>query len=156
MNYISAQEQRMYDQLLLDITDPSGTIMNLGQLLAYAAKRFPNNVALIYHQQQITYQELFYRASLFADKIKENGIQPRDRVLLFFENSIEFYMGYYGIVQIGAVVAPLNTFLKERELAHIIGDAQPKLMVASTALLKKLKKIILMQRFRCSLKLIWI
>lgn len=140
MNYISAQEQRMYDQLLLDITDPSGTIMNLGQLLAYAAKRFPNNVALIYHQQQITYRELFYRASLFADKIKDNGIQPRDRVLLFFENSIEFYVGYYGIVQTGAVVAPLNTFLKDRELAHIIGDAQPKLMVASTALLKKLEE----------------
>ncbi len=38
----------------------------------------------------------------------------------------------------GAVVAPLNTFLKERELQHIITDSQPKLLVASTILLEKL------------------
>jgi long-chain acyl-CoA synthetase len=48
-----------------------------------------------------------------------------------YENSIDFYSAYYGIVQCGAVIAPLNTFLKERELAHIIKDAQPALIVVS-------------------------
>jgi long-chain acyl-CoA synthetase len=114
--------------------------MNLGQLLAFAAKKYPEQVALIYQDQKVTYQELFYRASLFARTLKEKGVKPRDRVLLFFENSIEFYIGYYGIAQIGAVVTPLNTYLKERELAHIIADSRPALLVASTALLKKMEE----------------
>jgi len=138
MNHISVQEQQSYNQLYKEITSFDGAIMNLGQLLWYAAGKFPYNTAILYQDRVITYQQLFCYASRFAAQLKTKGVKPRDRVLLFFENSIEFYVGYYGIVQNGAVVAPLNTFLKERELAHIINDAQPSMMVASSALLQKL------------------
>lgn len=137
---ISAHEQQFYNQLRSFITNEDGALMNLGQLLAFAAKKYPDRVALIYHDQKVTYQELFYRASLFTRKLKENGVKPRDRVLLFFENSIEFYIGYYGIAQTGAVVAPLNIYLKERELTHIVADSQPAFLVASTILLKKMEE----------------
>lgn len=140
MNSISRSEQDTYNRLRAEITNASGALINLGQLLEYATKKYPDNVALIYQQQKVTYKELFYWVSLFARKLKKNNIKARDRVLLFFENSIEFYVGYYAIVQIGAVVAPLNTFLKERELAHIIADAQPALLIASTTLLKKMEE----------------
>ena len=59
----------------------------------------------------------------------KKGLKPHDRVLLFFENSIEFYIGYFAIVQAGGVVAPLNTFLHETELRHIVHDANPALVV---------------------------
>lgn len=132
-------EQRVYDQLKEYIIH-DGNMINLGQLLYFAAQRFGNNVALIHEKQTVLYQELFYRACLFSNELKKKGVKPRDRVLLFFENSIEFYIGYYGIAQCGAVVAPVNTFLKERELTHIINDAQPRLLVASTTLLEKLQQ----------------
>ena len=60
-----------------------------------------------------------------------NGIKPKDRVCLLFENSLEYYVAYYGIWQTGAVVAPLNTFITEKELAHIINDSQPAALVVS-------------------------
>ncbi len=134
-----AREQMRFDELRARITK-SGKLITLGQLLDYARTNYPEKVALIYQDKTITYRELFFRVSLFAHKLQEKNIKPRDRVLLFFENSLEFYVGYYAIVQIGAVVAPLNTFLKERELAHIIADAQPALLVASTALLQKMQE----------------
>lgn len=140
MNHIPRSELETYNRLRTDITNASGSIINLGQLLEYATKKYPDKVALIYQQQKMTYKELFFRTSLFAQKLRETGIKPRDRVLLFFENSIEFYIGYYAIVQIGAIVAPLNTFLKERELTHIITDAQPALLIASTHLLHKMQE----------------
>ncbi|CAN5201598.1 long-chain fatty acid--CoA ligase [soil metagenome] len=133
------KEQETYNRLHAEITNASGSIINLGQLLEYAAKKYPNNSALISGQQEVTYKELFFRTTLFAQKLQQNNIKPRDRVLLFFENSIEFYIGYYAVVQLGAIVAPLNVYLKDRELAHIISDSQPKLLIASTTLLKKLE-----------------
>ena len=138
MDIISSHEQKFYNELRTQVSNPDGSLINLGQLLWYAFKKFPENVVLISGDKQITYKELFYRASLFAQQLKAKGIKPRDRVLLFFENSIEFFIGYYGIAQLGAVVAPLNTFLKERELEHIINDSRPSLLVASTILLQKL------------------
>lgn len=132
-------EQARYNTLKEQITI-DGKLINLGQLLYHSAQKYPENVALILNQKNMSYQELFYRASLFSTTLKEAGAKPRDRILLFFENSIEFYIGYYGIAQLGAVVVPLNTFLKDHELAHIIGDSQPSLMVASTDLLAKLEQ----------------
>lgn len=140
MKSISPKEQELYNHLHLEITGGTNTIMNLGQLLEYAAKKYPHKIALIHQQRSMNYQELFFRASLFSYKLREKGIKPRDRVLLFFENSIEFYVGYYAIAQLGAVVAPLNVFLTERELVHIIADAQPTLLVASSTLLKKMEE----------------
>lgn len=135
---IPVREQEFYNELRTAISNPNGSVINLGQLLWYAYKKFPTNIALISGDRNVTFTELFYRATLFAEQLKAKDIKPRDRVLLFFENSIEFYIGYYAIVQLGAVVAPLNTFLKERELQHIITDSQPKLLIASTILLEKL------------------
>lgn len=135
---IPAHEQQFYNELRTQISNPDGSLINLGQLLWYAYKNFPDNGALFSGDQKVTYKELFYRASLLAQQLKAKGIKPRDRILLFFENSIEFYIGYYAITQLGAVVAPLNTFLKERELEHIIRDSQPSLLIASTVLLQKL------------------
>lgn len=135
---IPAHEQQFYNELRTQISNPDGSLINLGQLLWYAYKKFPDNVVLISGARTMTYKELFYRASLLALQLTAKGIKPRDRVLLFFENSIEFYIGYYAIAQLGAVVTPLNTFLKERELEHIIKDSQPSLLIASTVLLQKL------------------
>jgi long-chain acyl-CoA synthetase len=101
----------------------------LGSLLKRSAHLYPDNVALICLDKRITYKELYYRAMRLSEKLLEKGIQPRDRVLLYFDNSIEFYIAYYGIIQIGAVVVPLNIFLKEIELSHIIKDSDPKLML---------------------------
>lgn len=136
----SGNEQQLYDELIAYISINNGTMMNLGQLLWFAAQKYPTNTALLCAEKSITYQELFCRASHFAQTLKKKGVKPRDRVLLFFENSIEFYIGYYAIVQLGAVVAPLNIFLKDPELVHIIADAQPTMLVASTTLLKKMEE----------------
>ncbi len=109
----------------------NGKTFFLGSLLQRTAKRYPDNVALICVDKKITYKDLYYRALRLSELLIERGIRPHDRVFLFLENSIEFYIGYYGIVQMGAVVVPLNTFLKEVELTHILNDAKPVLIITS-------------------------
>ncbi|MDZ4151716.1 class I adenylate-forming enzyme family protein, partial [Methylicorpusculum sp.] len=106
-----------------------GKTFFLGSLLKRSAQLHPDEVALIYLDKKITYKELYSRAVRLSELLREKGVRPHDRVLLFFENSIEFYIAYYGIIQLGAVVAPLNTFLKEAELTHIINDASPVLLI---------------------------
>ncbi|MCX5922669.1 MAG: AMP-binding protein [Candidatus Dependentiae bacterium] len=127
---------KLYQESLVD-----GKLLCLGQLLERAVKRFPDNVALIWQDRSITFKELYYRASLLSTKLLEKGVQPRDRVLLFFENSFEFYVGYFAIVQVGAVVAPLNFFLGETELRHIVHDAQPKMIITASSNRENFEKV---------------
>jgi len=114
------------------IRDKEGKIFFAGELLQRAAFLYQDHVALIYNDRKVSYNELYHRCVLFSKKLIEQGVKPRDRVLLFFENSLDFYVAYFGVWQTGAVVAPLNIFLKERELKHIVQDAKPKMIITSS------------------------
>jgi len=125
-------EEQFFKETLDEITK-DGRLLYVGNLLQRAAQKFTEDVpALIYKDEPITYQELYARASALSKLLKEQGLQPRERVLICFENSPEFYVAYFAVLQAGAVVAPINTFLKEKELAHIVSDAQPRFIITSS------------------------
>jgi long-chain acyl-CoA synthetase len=117
------------------------TLIYAGTLLARAAQRWPHKTALIAGPESISYESLFDRAAAVSELLKKEGVVPGERVLLIWENSIEFYVAYYGIWQTGAVVAPLNIFLHPHELAHIIEDAEPRAIIASPKQQEKLKQL---------------
>jgi long-chain acyl-CoA synthetase len=136
----SRHEKVLYERYSRDVMS-GGTLMYIGRLLERACHIAPERVALICRDATITYRDLYRRACVLSTHLKTKGVKPRDRVLLFFENSIEFYIGYFAVLHAGAVVAPLNTFLGERELAHIMKDAEPTLMIASSTLLERIKNM---------------
>lgn len=112
----------------------------LGLILQHSAQEFPNSIAIICESRTLTYAELYARACGMSNELTSRGIKSGDRVLLLMENSIEFYIFYFGIIQIGAVVVPVNTFLHERELAHIIHDADPVLFICSSHRIEKIRE----------------
>lgn len=125
--------ERDYYNALQESAKVAGKPISLSMLLHRSVRLFENEIALICNDVTMSYRELYNRACAMTLKLQAAGVKPRDRVLLFFENSIEFYIGYFGIVQAGAVIAPLNTFLHETELRHIITDAQPTCVVTASA-----------------------
>lgn len=102
-----------------------GTLLSVGDFVRYAMRLHANNVALIGRERTVSYKELYVRSLSIAALLDKYGVKIRDRVLLYCENSIEFYIFYYAIWLRGAVAVPVNIFLHERELAHILKDAQP-------------------------------
>ena len=130
-------EQELYN-LLLSAARINDTIMYVGRILQRTAQQVPNRDALIFKDRHVSYKELYARASVLSKQLQDRGIKKHDKVLVLIENSIEFYVAYYAVLQAGCVVAPLNTFLKETELAHIINDAQPALMITSPEFIAKL------------------
>jgi len=121
-------EKERFD-FFYNMIQENGNIFYAGKMLQKSFEKFPDNVALVYKDRFVTYKELYYRACQFSEKLKEHGVGSSDIVLLFFRNSFEFYVSYFGVWQVGAVVAPLNIFLKEHELQHIVNDSQAKVAV---------------------------
>ncbi len=125
------KEQAVFNRAYIDVSKDD-VLMYAGNLLQRAARLYANLPALIYQDSTITYKELYHYACRLSVTLKERGVKPRDRVLILIENSPLFYIAYYGAWQIGAVVVPLNTFLKEAELTHIIQDAAPVCILTSS------------------------
>lgn len=129
---IQEKEHIAFDALYKTVLR-DGKLMFAGRLLQRAVQEHGDTVALIYLDKHITYKKLYALASALSKKIVEKyGVKPRDRAIICFENSPEFYIAYFALWQAGIIVAPVNTFLKQTELSHIIVHAQPALIMTSS------------------------
>lgn len=121
-------EQARFEEIIHQMS-PYGDLMYAGSLLERAAQLYPQRVALIDHDTSVTFRQLYFHVCECASLLQDTGVTAGDRVLISLNNSISFYVAYFAAWHLGAVIVPINTFLIEKELAHIITDAQPKVIV---------------------------
>lgn len=130
-------EQKRFEQYYNQIIKKDN-LTYAGSILKRASKKWPNRTAFICDDQSITYSQLYIAASNFTKQLKDFGLKSNDKVILLYENSIDFFIAYFGIWQAGAVIAPLNVFLNANEIEALINNAQPKHIVVSDTLQKNL------------------
>jgi malonyl-CoA/methylmalonyl-CoA synthetase len=83
--------------------------------------------------QSLTFGDLDARSTRLARVFTARGVQPGDRLGIFLPNRIEFIDVVLACLKLGAILVPINVLYREREIAHIIGDAQPTAVVTSRA-----------------------
>lgn len=104
------------------------------QLLIDAAKRYPNNVAFSCHGLALSYGQLDTITTGLALALRALGIKKRDRVIIFLPNSLQFVVGYYGIMKAGAITVPTNPLLKGMELRQRLSDSNAKMIITNKEL----------------------
>ncbi len=77
----------------------------------------------------VTRGELDHRTAAIATMLRAAGVAAGDRVLLSAGSSIELVESYVGALRAGAIVVPVHTGYTERELGHVLGDAEPVLAI---------------------------
>lgn len=115
----------------LQMWQQDGHLIDVSQFLSRAANLWPETTAYICGNDSITYQVLAQASNALAEHLISQGVKAEDRVLIYYENSIDFFIAYFAIWHIGAIVAPLSIFLKEEEILRIISDAKPTALVIS-------------------------
>ncbi len=108
--------------------------INVASYLENAMHAHPGRVALIFEEDRWTFRELDAEANRIANGLIALGVEKGDRVSLFLPNCPEFLFWYFGALKMGAVVNPINTMLKERELEYVIRDCTPEVLVTAEEL----------------------
>jgi malonyl-CoA/methylmalonyl-CoA synthetase len=73
----------------------------------------------------ITGSELEARSRVVAGRLLGSGLAPGDRVLMSTATSADLVVAHVAALRAGLVVVPMNGAYREREVAHIVGDARP-------------------------------
>lgn len=114
--------------------------MNLLDLFALGRHDDPEAIALSWKPDAggsparlISHGELDLAAARVALLLQAAGVRHGDRVALFCGNRPEWVVAFLAILRVGGVVVPINLAYRKHELAHIVADAEPKLMVTETA-----------------------
>ncbi|HYL86901.1 MAG TPA: long-chain-fatty-acid--CoA ligase [Candidatus Angelobacter sp.] len=93
------------------------------RFLRYAEQQSPQRTAVVCGKERFTYAQFAERASRLAGALRKAGVRPGDRVAFLSANCHRLLEAYYGVVEAGAVLLPLNIRLAPQELAYILNDS---------------------------------
>ncbi|HEY6575487.1 MAG TPA: AMP-binding protein, partial [Mycobacterium sp.] len=99
---------------------------NLAALLEKSVENYADRTAIVFGDTRLTYAQVNGAANQVANLLVERGIKPGDKVALSSPNVPHFTVIYYGILEAGATVVPLNVLLKPREVAYHLADSDAK------------------------------
>lgn len=79
----------------------------------------------------LTFGVLDARSNRVARLLERRGVARGDRLALYLPNRVEFIDLFLACVKLGVIVVPINILYREREIAHIVADAEPTAVVVA-------------------------
>lgn len=126
---------------------------NLYQIIEKNIKVAPNKTIIYEEELEISNREFKQRVDSIAEFLLHANIKAGDKIAIVMANSWQFIVNTFAISKIGAIVVPINNFLKEDEITYILNDAQVALLFASNKFAKETKNLI--QRTNIQ-KIVWV
>ncbi|PXY35956.1 AMP-binding protein [Prauserella flavalba] len=107
--------------------------INQGLIPAKWAALTPDAQALydVPNNRRMAWRELDERVRRLANGLRSFGLEVGDRVAVLTRNSVEFQELYFAAGRAGLILQPLNWRLGSAELARLIGDAAPRVVITS-------------------------
>ncbi len=105
------------------------TPVTLNPLLRDQVAAHGSKVALRFGVQTRSYADLERNAAQIAHGLMERGVGPGDRVAYLGKNSLAYFEWFLGAMKARAVTVPVNWRLAEPEVAGILRDARPRVLL---------------------------
>ncbi|MBG1241151.1 non-ribosomal peptide synthetase [Nostoc sp. NZL] len=129
---ISALTEQERHEILIEWNDTKVDYpkhLCIHQLFEAQVERTPDSIAVVFKEQQLTYQELNYQANKIANYLQSLGVKPEVLVGICVERSLEMVVGLLGILKAGGAYVPLDpTYPKER-LSFMLSDSQVQVLL---------------------------
>jgi long-chain acyl-CoA synthetase len=109
--------------------------MNLAHVLVDASREHAGRPALHQRDGAVSFGEVDRRTRVAAARLRELGVAAGDRVALKLPNGVEFAAAWFGALQLGAIVVPLNVLLAPPEVDERVRIAGARLLVDDPGLL---------------------
>ncbi|WP_440055080.1 amino acid adenylation domain-containing protein [Pseudoalteromonas sp. T1lg65] len=111
---------------------------NILARMAQQALQNPDAIAIDDGHSSLTYAQLSTRVAKLASFLEEQGIEPEERVGVYFERTTEMLISTLAILKTGAAYVMLEPRNTEQRLLHIINDAGIELVLVQPSLMAQL------------------
>jgi malonyl-CoA/methylmalonyl-CoA synthetase len=105
--------------------------VHLLHLFDFSLQLRADEPALEWKGATYTFRALESRSNRIAHGLLAEGFRKGDRLCVYLANSIELIELYLACVKTGVIFVPVNVLYREREIAHITGDAEPRAFIDS-------------------------
>jgi amino acid adenylation domain-containing protein len=99
------------------------------QVIQGRAQTQPDSLAVVFHDQRLTYRELDTRANQLAHHLQGLGLGREDLVGLYFDRSVEVVVAILGVLKAGAAYVPLDTSLPAERLGLLLTESKVRALL---------------------------
>jgi amino acid adenylation domain-containing protein/non-ribosomal peptide synthase protein (TIGR01720 family) len=141
LNAILAGEynQTIYDWNQTDKDYPKEKTIH--QLFQDQAEKTPNNIAIIFEKQELTYQTLNNRANQLARYIRRKykektkmSLEPDASIVLYLDRSLEMIIAILAVLKAGGAYVPIDTKNPTERVEYRIKNSQARLILTQSHL----------------------
>ncbi len=109
--------------------------MLVTRFLKRGVKLYPRKTAVVCSEKRFSYAEYGGRVNRLSNALLALGVKRGDRVSFLSFNCHRLLEAYYGVVQIGAILLPLNIRLSPEDFAFMLNHAEAKVLCVDKDLL---------------------
>ena len=104
--------------------------MTLSDLFDLSLVGRSDQLALEFGSRTFTFGDLDRRSNRLAHLLTHRGLQAGDRLCVYLANCVEMIDLFLACVKLGVIFVPINILYRDREMAHILKDAEPSALVS--------------------------
>lgn len=114
-------------------------VMNLGELLAQTARRFPHRAGLIHQDRVVDWQTLNHRVDAAVHGLRGLGLTKGDKLLVMSRNNQALFESAWVAFRMGLVWVPCNFRLTPPEVAYLAQSSHAKAVLIESVFAEQLK-----------------
>ncbi|MCK4259562.1 MAG: non-ribosomal peptide synthase/polyketide synthase, partial [Halanaerobiales bacterium] len=109
------------------------------QLFEEQVERTPENIAVVYGDQQLTYGELNKRANQIAQVLQTKGVRVEEIVGIMVEPAVEMIVGIFGILKAGGAYLPIDPTYPVDRITYMLNDSEINVLLTQVNLKEKIQ-----------------
>src|SRR5215471_20049294 len=103
--------------------------VTLGDIMRRNAQLSPDRIVIVCGFERISHRDYLKGAERLAAGLAAQGVKPGDRVAVAARNCLEYADLYGAAALIGAIMLPVNWRLNADEIAYVLADGAPTLVI---------------------------
>ncbi|ELR97622.1 non-ribosomal peptide synthetase [Gloeocapsa sp. PCC 73106] len=111
------------------------------QLFEQQVNRTPNEMAVVFKDEKLTYRELNEKANQLAQYLNSHGVTSESIVGVYLEPSLEMIIALLGILKSGGVYLPLDPIYPQERLAFMLEDTGHPILITQQKFHNTLAKL---------------
>ncbi|MFX1481323.1 MAG: AMP-binding protein, partial [Promethearchaeota archaeon] len=115
--------------------------MNVYKFLEDTVTNYPDNIACVYLDDEITYKDLKLKVDKLANAFTDLGLKKGDTVASVLPSCLEFILVDYAAMKMGAIHVPLSILHNTDDLIHELKESDAKTVVCSYRRLERINEV---------------
>ena len=109
----------------------------LVQLFEEQVEKAPNNIAVVFEDQKLTYSELNKKANEIAHLLIRQGVKTEDIICLLLDKSLEMIISILGILKAGCAFLPIDVYYPKDRIDYMIRDSKSEILLTTKEFINK-------------------